>query len=438
MTIGKLVYASACIAGAAWPALAQRPAGTSAPVTSAVPRVDTVRMTRRDAIRSALLANPALDVFREQTAQVRAQRVEGWGVPDPVVSYSHDDAPGLTRLGAADSRNLGVGLDIPFPDKFRLRNAIGTANLRSSEAQFLLAQQALAANAGRAYDAVLVTRLRRRDLTDSRDLAQQFLDRTQARFNAGSVPRLDVIRAQTDLAQAENDLIANTRDVANAAASMNRILGRPLGAPFEPADSLAVPPMLGDLAEYEQRAMTSRPELVDLAAQQRAARAGSSLVREQAFAPDISLSANKDYASDVGTLYSAGISLPVSVFFWNRTRGDFAETKHRELELAAAYRDLQAAVGEDLRTAYATADAAIRQAAYIRDQLLPSAQEAYRIATVSYGLGGLSALDVLDARRTLLDAQAQYAEAIAAANSARSDLERAAGTPLASITGSTP
>jgi outer membrane protein TolC len=49
---------------------------------------------------------------------------------------------------------------------------------------------------------------------------------------------------------------------------------------------------------------------------------------------------------------------------------------------------------------------------------------------LSYGLGGLSALEVLDARRTMLDAQRQFADALAAANSARSDLERAAGVPL--------
>jgi cobalt-zinc-cadmium efflux system outer membrane protein len=87
-------------------------------------------------------------------------------------------------------------------------------------------------------------------------------------------------------------------------------------------------------------------------------------------------------------------------------------------------------VGQDVREAYANADAALRQAVYIRDQLLPSAREAYHVATVSYGLGGLSALDVLDARSSLLDAESQYADALAAANSARADLERAVGVPL--------
>lgn len=436
MTIRRWVCAVVCIAPAAF--AQQRPDRAQATAPSAAAGPDTVRLTRRAAIRAVLLANPGLDVVREQVAQVRAQRVEGLGVPDPLVAYSHNDAPGLANLGAAASRTLNVGISIPFPDKFRLRNAIGTANVQSSEAQFRLAQQNVAAAAGRAYDSVLVTRMRRHDLASARDLAEQFLKRTQVLFDAGTVPRLDVIRAQTDLAQATNDLIANARDVANAEAGMNRLLGRPLGSPFEPTDSLAVPPVLAALADFEQRALATRPELTDLAAQQRAARAASGLVREQAFAPDLAIAANRDYASTAGVLYTAGLSLPVPLFFWQHTRGEFAAAKHRERELAAAQRDLRAAIGQDVRAAWATADASIRQAAYIRDRLLPSAQEAYRVATVSYGLGGLSALDVLDARRVLLSAQAQYATALAAANSALSDLARAAGSPLASIAGSTP
>ena len=87
-------------------------------------------------------------------------------------------------------------------------------------------------------------------------------------------------------------------------------------------------------------------------------------------------------------------------------------------------------MGQDVRAAYATADTALRQATYIRDELLPSAREAYRVASASYGIGGSSAFDVIDARRTLLDAETQYADALAAASSARADLERAVGAPL--------
>jgi len=40
---------------------------------------------------------------------------------------------------------------------------------------------------------------------------------------------------------------------------------------------------------------------------------------------------------------------------------------------------------------------------------------------------------VLDARRTLLDAESQLADALASANIARADLERALGVPLSTL-----
>jgi cobalt-zinc-cadmium efflux system outer membrane protein len=398
--------------------------------TRSGPAADTLRVTRLQAIAASLLANPLLDIAREQTQQVRAQRVEAVAIPDPVLGASLDGQPGFLQLGSAAARNVNLGLTIPFPDKFRLRNTIGLSNIRASESQFRLAQQLVAAQAARAYDSVLVTRLHRRDLTDARQLAADFLVKTQARFDAGTVARLDVIKAQVAVAQADNDLIANVRDVANADAALNRALGRPLGLPIAPLDSLQATGPLPDLDSILVAAFRARPELATIVAQQRAASANRALIKEQAFLPDFSLSANRDFAQDAGTMYSAGLSMPLAVFFWQHLRGDFSESHHRELELAASYRDIAAGVGQDVRAAYATADAAQRQVVFIRDQLLPSAREAYRVATVSYGLGGLSALDVLDARRTLVDAQRQYADALAAANSARSDLERAAGVPL--------
>ncbi len=82
-----------------------------------------------------------------------------------------------------------------------------------------------------------------------------------------------------------------------------------------------------------------------------------------------------------------------------------AAATHREQELAANVADITAQIGLDVRTSYATASTALRQAIFLRDELLPEAREVYRVASVSYGLGGTSALDLLDAKRTLLDAE---------------------------------
>jgi outer membrane protein TolC len=117
----------------------------------------------------------------------------------------------------------------------------------------------------------------------------------------------------------------------------------------------------------------------------------------------------------------------------NHAKGEIAESKFHEDELSATYRDTQAAVGQDVRVTYATAATALEQAVFIRDQLLPAARTAYGIAAASYALGGLSALDVNQAYTALVSAESQYTDALAAANSARADLERAVATPLATF-----
>ena len=69
----------------------------------------------------------------------------------------------------------------------------------------------------------------------------------------------------------------------------------------------------------------------------------------------------------------------------------------------------------------------MRQVVFLRDELVPAAREAFRISSTSYSLGGSSALEVLTARSALLDAQRQLADALAAASTARADLDRALG-----------
>jgi outer membrane protein TolC len=231
------------------------------------------------------------------------------------------------------------------------------------------------------------------------------------------------------VAQAENDLIANERDIAAAQASLNRTLGRQVTSPIAPSDSLDIPPPLPDSATIEQTALINRPEIESLRQQQLGARATTSLAKEFWY-PDISFGVSRDYLQPGPALFTTGISLPLPAFYWQHARGDIAQASHFEKELDATYRDTRAQVVQDVRTAYANASTSMRQATFLRDQLVPAAREAYRVASTSYSLGGSSALEVLTARSALLQALSQLADALAAANTARADLDRALGLPV--------
>ena len=394
--------------------------------------VDSLRLTRAGAVAEALLRNPLIEVVREQTAQARARRVEAVAVPDPAFAASVDQQTRFLNLAGGQERNVGVGLDVPFPTKFALRNRIATTDVRASESNERLERQTIAAATSATYDSLLVARRVRAILRESRQLSADFLARTRARFTAGTVARLDVIRAQVDVAQADNALIANERDVANAQAALNRLLGRVIGAPIAPVDSLLVPPPLPDSTTIERVALAARPEVAALEDQRRGARVTTTLLR-QFWLPDFTVGISRDYRQPGPLLFTTGVALPLPLLYFQHTRGEIAESASRERELTATARDLRAQVTQDVRAAFAAANTALRQAVFLRDQLVPAAREAFRVASVSYGLGGLSALDVLDARRSLQDAETQLAAALGDASAARADLERALGVPLTSL-----
>lgn len=403
----------------------------SAQASGQGPAQGTLVLTREQAVDSALANNPALVVLSEQVNQARARKVQGAAFPDPTLTVDYAGMTGLLKPASHTSGDIALGVTVPLPWKFHLLGRVGQADVDAAAFALTQAQQETAAQTIQAYDALLVALKHQSDLTEGRALAETFFSKTKVRFDAGTVARIDVLKAEVDLAAARNALIANTRDIANARSALDRLLGRALGAPIEAADSLTVPDSLPPIDTLLALARATRPEIRGLMSQQRGAASATSLAK-QFWLPDLQVGLEKNYADGGPPTYTTGVGITVPLFFWNHTRGEVAESKHHEFELAAAYRDLVAQVDQDVRQAYANAATAAEQSGYLRDQLLPEARRVYDITLTSYGIGGSSALDVLDARRTLLDALSQYADALGAANDARADLVRAIGGPVPS------
>lgn len=390
---------------------------------------EPLRLSREDAIREALARNLALVAARAQVEEARAAVVQAGAFADPSLTVDVSGQTNILNPASRTGSDQGVGFTLPFPGKRGLRRDVATAELRAAEFNVTQLQQQIGSQAAQAYDAILVAARHREDLQQSRQLASDFVQKTQQRFLAGTVAKVDVVKAETDLAQADNDLIANERAIATARATLDRILGRMAGAPIETTDTLDVPRDVAAVEELQKIAQASRPEIQSLAAQLQGAAAATRLAKEF-WAPDVNLSATRNAAVGTPTTFTSAVSIGVPIFVGQHQRGEVAAAQHREEELAANLRDIRAQVSLDVQTAFATASTSLRQALFIRDHLLPEAREVYRVASVSYGLGGVSALDLLDAKRTLLAAETQYVDALGAANDAIAALELAVGAPL--------
>jgi outer membrane protein, heavy metal efflux system len=405
------------------------PARGQAVVLAGAGGAESLRVTREQAIQEALGRNPGLIASQEQIEQARAQVVVAAAFPDPSFSADVTGETHPFNPTSGTGSDQGVGVTVPFPGKIGMRRAVARSAVRAAELTLIQLRQQVASQTAQAYDALLVALRHREDLLKSKEFASDFLEKTQARFLGGTVPKVDVVKAHVDVAQAENALIANERATATARASLNRLLGRLGGVPLEPADSLEIPDSLAPLETLEQMAEASRPELKSLAVQLQGAQVATRLAKEF-WAPDVNFTLNHNYLDGLQSAFTSGISFSVPLLFWQHQKGEVAAARHREAELAANINDTRAQVNLDVRSAFASASTALRQALFIRDELLPEAREVYRVAAASYGLGGSSALDLLDAKRTLVDAERQYVDALGAANDAEAALELAIGVPL--------
>lgn len=407
-----------CIAFPAW-----------AQTGPATPDITPLRLSRQDAIREALAHNPGIVAAREQVAQARASVVIAGAIPDPVVQLDVAGQSHALKPSSSNADDQGIDFAIPFPGKTGMRRAVATADLRAAEYNLTQLRQQVASDTAQAYDAILVALQHEEDLEQGKQLSSEFLAKTRERFKGGTVPKLDVLKAKVDLAQAGNELIANQRVIATSRAALNRVLGRLAGAPIDATDSLEVPDQLPPVETLQKIAERSRPELAGLLAERKGARTATRLAKKY-WQPDVDLIFTRNAAQGSPDSFTTELDFGIPLFFWQHKKGEVAAAQHRESELDADRKDLEAQVSLDVASAFATASTALRQAIFIRDELLPEAHEVYRVASVSYGLGGLSALELLDAKRQLLDAESQYADALGNANDARAALELAIGAPL--------
>ncbi len=389
-----------------------------------------LRLSRRQAVAEALARNPGLLASRAQVEQARAQVAVARAFPDPSLAADVAGQRNAFNPGSGNASDVGFGLTVPFPSKIRLRGEVATAALGAAELTLVQLRQSVASQAAQAYDAILVALRHGDDLRQSKELALDFLAKTKARFLAGTVPKVDVVKAQVDVSQAEND----------ADRQRARAGHRPRVAQPPPRTDAGALPSRSRTAwrcrlrspssrALEKLAAESRPELKSLEVQRQGARAATRLAH-QYWLPDLNVTVTRNAMDGIPTTFTTGIGLGFPILLRQHRQGEVAAAVHREEELAADVADVTAQISLDVRTSFANASTALRQAIFIRDELLPEAREVYRVASVSYGLGGSSALELLDAKRTLLDAEKQYADALAAANDAQAALELAVGAPL--------
>lgn len=406
-------------------------------------------LTIEEAVQTALSQNPTVQAAREQVNAARAgissaragrlPEVEAGAEYRRIISPPSFEIPSLgagTEVAAAAEENVTgtIAVRQAVYTGGRVGGQISRARalFDSAVAELGAAEAQTALQTREAYYAVLLGQ----SLVDSAEkslaAARGQLAAATAKFEVGTAPKFDVLRAETQVSEAEQALVEARNEVEVSRVALNRIIGAPLEQHLSVSDPGMSPYPEEDLSALSEEAGLQRTELLGARAQVAAAEADIRLAGARRL-PELSLSA--DYqtvrldtpAQTTGWTFMATAAM--DIFDGGRIRADIAEARSLKDKALANLEETSRLVEQEVRQAYLNLQTR-RQTLDTARARLAQAEEAYDVATVRYEAGVGTAVELADGLAALTAARTNMDRAASNYNIAYARLQRAVGRTL--------
>jgi outer membrane protein TolC len=302
---------------------------------------------------------------------------------------------------------------------------------RAAQLSFKDARDLVVRAVANAYLLVIAGSSRVQALRAQVETDQAIYDRTGDQHRAGTAAAIDVLRAQVELKQEQQQLIAQENQVAKDKLALGRVIGLPSGQQLAIADTEPYSPLAAMTPDQALRA--AYEERADFQSAKMSARAAEDFVsaaRGERY-PNVGVTA--DYgdigatpASSNGTVnFQAFVKF--NIFDGGRIKGDViqasAALKQRQDELA----DLSGQIDYQVRAALLDIQSAAEQVAVARSNLDLSNQTLTQ-SQDRFASGVTDTVEVVQAQGSVAVANDNLIAALYAHNLAKVELARALGS----------
>jgi len=374
-------------------------------------------------IAAAEAANPDLAIAAERVLQAEAQVRTADASLFPALNLGLGSSRRETRpdggewkASDASSATLSASYEIDLWGKNAAGRQSAEAALRASRFDRETVRLTLVAGVANAYFQLLSLRGRLDVARENLAIAERVFKVVDSRVRNGAASALDLARQQAAVLTQRAGMQPLELQERQLLFALAILLGRtPEG--FDTTASsitgLAVPRIAAGLPA---QLLVRRPDLASAEAQLAAADANVAAARA-ALLPAISLTGSAGLATDVllnflsapTAAVALGASLLQPIFDGGRQRAQVEVAESRQRELVESYRKAVYAALADVEGALAAAGRLAAQE-QLQEQVVEQARVALRLAEVRYREGADDLLTLLDAQRTLFQAEDQRAQ----------------------------
>lgn len=374
-------------------------------------------------MKLAWKANPNWNTYLANHAAAHAALVEACAFPNPELQMEFGSESSDSEGRSNSIWSLGFSQPLQLPGKRAARQAEALAGFPVVQGEINEYANSLRADVREAYWTVQYHAALEQMHGAQVSLTKKQLDFAEARRELGDAGRMDVVNARVELLKSTRDRDAAGRRKVGAMAALDALTGNALGRSFKLSQDFPHQYGRPSLDDAIRAALATHPRLGRLAAELEQKYSGIARQRREWW-PDINLGArkSKEYDGD-----SAAVTAAIEIPLWNRNQGGIARA---EADAQKVYAQISVAYNElrrDVETAYQNLMIGREQIGSFDEGLKDAAEEAVGLAWEQFNLGGGGYLDILIARRQLLEVQQGYIQALYDAVTARVRFDQATG-----------
>jgi outer membrane protein TolC len=324
---------------------------------------------------------------------------------------------------------LAVHADVSVTKQAQYKSTLAAE--AAAKARQDVARRGLATTVIQNYYGVISANRHRVNAIRALDEAKQFEDLSQKQEKGGEVARADVVKAQLQRRQREQQLNEAEVNVDKAKLALAVLIFQDLMQPFEVVDDLKADAPSPAEEEGRQASFSANPDLQAAEASLRQANSGVMVARGDyypLFSVDYFYGINSNILSvtdpfgnrNIGSVVQATVTVPV--WNWGSTR---SKVRQAQIAQQQAQNDLNFAkrqVESNLDGYLLEARAARTQLAQLLDTRT-LAEENLRLTTLRYTGGEATALEIVDAQSTASDARNGYDDGLGRYRLALANLE---------------
>jgi cobalt-zinc-cadmium efflux system outer membrane protein len=148
------------------------------------------------------------------------------------------------------------------------------------------------------------------------------------------------------------------------------------------------------------------------------------------YLPDFDLGVSRHRLEGEGTYWDVTLSFPIPLFFWQPKKGEIREAQANVEALKREAEHLKNGITLEVEEAYMNALTASNMIQLFEKEMLTQAEEVYNMFLFSYQEGEIGGIELIEARRTLVETRKSYADALYNYDASLAALEKSIGQSL--------